>query len=132
MHYEIIGHNVYFVCPKGVIMRPEEYSTLKLVELLEKERILTWDRIAKALGKPSSITVFRKLAQVGGRASYSHRGRYQTLDRIAPYDKNGLWCFRGVRFSRQGTLLQTIVSLVEDSRQGLFASELQALVQVRV
>lgn len=113
-------------------MRPEEYHTSRLVGLLEKERILTFERIAKALGRPSRITVFRKLARLGGRASYSHRGRYQTLDRIAEYNENGLWSFRGVRFSRQGTLLQTIVYLVEHSRQGYFASELRALVQVRV
>jgi len=118
--------------PKGVIMRPEEYPTSRLVKWLEKERILTWDRIAQALGNPSRITIFRKLAQLGARASYSHRGRYQTLDRIAPYDENGLWSFRGVRFSRHGTLVQTLVSLVEQSRQGYLASELQALVQVRV
>jgi len=113
-------------------MRPEEYHTPRLVELLERERILTFDRIVEALGRPARITVFRKLAQLGGRASYSHRGRYQTLDRIAEYDKNSLWSFRGVHFSRHGTLLQTIVYLVEHSMQGCFASELQALLQVRV
>jgi hypothetical protein len=113
-------------------MRPEEYDTTKLVEWLEKKRILTLAGVAKALGKPSRITVFRKLAQLGGRASYSHRGRYQTLDRIAEYDQNGLWTCRGVHFSKQGTLLQTIVDLVERSREGCFASELQDLLQVRV
>ena len=113
-------------------MRPEEYNPSRLVELLEKERMMTLDRIAEALGRPSRITVFRKLAQIGGRASYSHCGRYQTLDRIAQYDENGLWSLRGVRFSRQGTLLQTMVHLVEHSKEGYFASELQALLQVRV
>ena len=118
--------------PQGVIMRPEEYNTSKLIELLEKERILTLNRVAVALGKPSRTTVFRKLAEIGGRASYSHRGRYQTLDRIPEYDENGLWSLRGVHFSRQGTLLETLVYLVEHSRQGYFASELQALLEVRV
>jgi hypothetical protein len=113
-------------------MRPEEYNTSKLVKLLEKERILSLDRVSEALGRPSRVTVFRKLAQLGGRASYSHRGGYQTLDRLAEYDDNGLWDFHGVRFSRQGTLLQTIVHMVEHSREGYFASELQALLQVRV
>jgi len=113
-------------------MRPEEYNTSRLAELLEKERILTFDRVVEALGRPARITVFRKLAQLGGRASYSHRGRYQTLDRIAEYNKDGLWSFRGVHFSKYGTLLQTIVYLVEHSIQGYFASELQALLQVRV
>jgi hypothetical protein len=118
--------------PKGVIMRPEEYHPYRLVELLEAERILTLDRVTDGLGKPSRMTVFRKLAQLGGRASYSHHGRYHTLDRIAEYDRNGLWSHRGVHFSRQGTLLRTILHLVEHSAQGCFASELQALLQVRV
>jgi hypothetical protein len=118
--------------PKGVIMRPQEYNPFTLIELLEKRRVMTFDGIVKALGRPSRVTVFRKLAEVGGRASYSHRGRYQTLDRIAQYDDNGLWSFGEARFSRQGTLLRTIVHLVEHSREGYFASELQALLQVRV
>ena len=113
-------------------MRTEEYHTSGVVELFERERILTFDRVAEALGRPSRITVFRKLALLGGRASYSHRGRYQTLDRIAEYDEKGLWRFRGVCFSRQGTLLQTMIYLVEHSTQGYFASELQAVVHIRV
>ena len=113
-------------------MRPEEYNTSRVIELLEKERVLTTDRIAVALGRPSRTTVFRKLAELGARASYSHRGRYQTLDRIAEYDVNGLWSFRGAHFSKQGTLLETIVFLVEQSTQGYYASELQALLEVRV
>jgi len=113
-------------------MRTEEYHASRLVEWLERERILTLDRVADALGRPSRMTVFRKLAQLGGRASYSHHGRYHTLDRIAEYDRNGLWSYRGVHFSRQGTLLRTILHLVEHSAQGYFASELHAVVQVRV
>jgi hypothetical protein len=113
-------------------MRPEDYDPAALVELLEKERIMTLDRIAEALGRPSRVTIFRKLARIGARASYSHCGRYQTLDRIAEYDQNGLWSVRGVHFSRHGTLLETIVHLVEHSKEGYFASELQALLQVRV
>lgn len=37
-----------------------------------------------------------------------------------------------MHFSRQGTLLETIVYLVEHSEKGYFASELQALLEVRV
>ena len=113
-------------------MRPEQYPTSKLVQWLEKERILTLDRVAEALGRPARITLFRKLAQLGSRASYSHRGRYHTLDRIADYDEDGLWSFRGVQFSQHGTLGETIVSLVKRSEAGCFASELQTRLQVRV
>ena len=113
-------------------MRPEKYRTSRLLRWFEKMRILTWERIAQALGNPSRITVFRKLAQLEARSCYSHRGHYHTLDRLAAYDKNGLWSFRGVCFSRHGTLEETIADLVEHSQQGYFASELEALLQVRV
>ena len=123
--------------PKGIIRRSPHASraiphTSKLVQWLEKERILTLDRVAEALGRPARITLFRKLAQLGSRASYSHRGRYHTLDRIADYDEDGLWSFRGVQFSQHGTLGETIVSLVKRSEAGCFASELQTRLQVRV
>lgn len=113
-------------------MRPEKYATSRLVRWFEEMRILTWERIAQALGNPSRITVFRKLAQLGARASYSHRGRYHTLDRLAAYDTNGLWSVRDVRFSKHGTLGETIAYLVEHSRQGYFASELETVTHVRV
>lgn len=113
-------------------MRPEEYKTSELIALLERERILPLDRVAAALGSPSRTTVFRKLAEIEARASYSHRGGYQTLDRIAEFDDNGLWSFRGVHFSKHGTLLETIRHLVEHSGQGYYATDLQALLQVRV
>jgi len=64
-------------------MRPEKYRTSRLLHWFEKMRILTWERIARALGNPSRITVFRKLAQLEARSCYSHRGRYHTLDRLA-------------------------------------------------
>src|SRR5947208_2232271 len=53
--------------PQGVIMRPEKYRTSRLVRWFEKMRILTWERVAQALGNPSRITVFRKLAQLERR-----------------------------------------------------------------
>ena len=42
-------------------MRPRAIPTSKLVQWLEKERILTLDRVAEALGRPARITLFRKL-----------------------------------------------------------------------
>ena len=57
-----------------------------------------------ALGT-GSISVFRKLRELAYSSSYSHRGKYYTLDEIARFDAMGLWSFRSVWFSRHGTLL---------------------------
>ena len=62
-------------------MRPEKYRTSRLLHWFEKMRILTWERIARALGNPSRITVFRKLAQLEARSCYSHRSR-RTLNSV--------------------------------------------------
>jgi hypothetical protein len=48
-------------------MRPETYRTAQLVRWFEKMRILAWERIAQALGKPSRITVFRNFRRMHSR-----------------------------------------------------------------
>ena len=44
-----------------------------------------------ALGTDARRTVFRKLKELSSRTSYSHRGRYHTLDDVAAFDELGLW-----------------------------------------
>jgi len=68
----------------------------------------------------------------GCRSSYSHCGRFYTLDELAVYDEHGLWAYQGIRFSRAGTLLATAAGLVEQAPAGRFADELGRIVQVEV
>jgi hypothetical protein len=86
--------------------------------------------LKEALGTEVDVTVFRKLRQLAYRTSYSHRGSYYTLDENAHFDENGLWSFRSVWFSRQGTLLNTAEAFVEKSTGGYFAEELDHLLHV--
>jgi hypothetical protein len=72
------------------------------------------------------------MTALGCRASYSHAGQYYTLDECANYNPVGLWSFKGIHFSKYGTLMNTIVHLVGCSEEGYFASELQVLLHVRV
>jgi len=113
-------------------MRPVSYTSDHLLEIFNEQRVLSLEAITKALGSPSRATVFRKLQALGGLASYSHQGRFHTLDVIADFDCNGLWRFNDIRFSRHGTLLKTVVQLVQNAPDGYFASELQELLGVRV
>ena len=59
------------------------------------------------------------------RTSYSHRGRYYTLDELVRFDELGLWSFRSVWFSRFGTLVATVEALVGASEVGFDAAELE-------
>lgn len=113
-------------------MRTVQYHSSTLEALFDKEKVLTLDAMKKALGTTAKMTVFRKLQGLSYRASYSHAGKYYTLDEIAEYDQHGLWNYRQVWFSRYGSLLNTVEALVGASDAGYFAHELEELVRVRV
>jgi len=78
-----------------------------------------------ALGTTSRTTVFRILKAVGYFTSYSHAGRYYTLRQIPKFDRWGLWTWRKVGFSSQGTLRATAVFLIEQSAAGQTHEELE-------
>ena len=113
-------------------MRPQQYHADDLARLLRERTIATLDELKQALGTQADATVFRKLAELAYRTSYSHRGRYYTLDELARFDQLGLWSFRSVWFSTFGTLVATVEALVAASEAGYRASELEAVVHVEV
>lgn len=115
---------------KGAIMRPTEFSATFLVELLRRQKIATLPELMAAMGTNSRRTVFRKLKELHCRTSYSHRGRYYTLDELAEFDEHGQWMHEGVWFSIHGTLLSTAAVMVENAEYGYFVEELDNLLNV--
>lgn len=111
-------------------MRPEQYHATEIVRLLRARKIATIGELKAALGTGSDATVFRKLEKLAYRTSYSHRGRYYTLDEVARFDEWGLWGFRSVWFSQLGTLVATVEALVEASEAGYDTAELEAVLHV--
>ena len=111
-------------------MRPIEYSSEAAAALLRREKIASLPELMAALGTDSRRTAFRKLRELLCRSSYSHRGRYYTLDEIAEFDALGLWSHRDIWFSICGTLLETTVAFVEASEQGYFVDELDNALHV--
>lgn len=108
------------------------YHAEKLREMLLQQRIATMEQLKQTLGTGVDLTVFRKLKELSCHTSYSHRGRYYTLEEIARFDELGLWSFNSVWFSKHGTLMQTIKVLVETSEIGCFVSELEDILNVSV
>ena len=113
-------------------MRTIEYSADRLREGFRSRRVLTLPEMIEILDAPSKMTVFRKLRQLNYRASYSHAGKYYILDELGRWDADGLWVYQGIRFSRHGTLLATLLHLIDTSPSGQFAEELEQRVAVRV
>src|SRR6266545_3251299 len=90
----------------------------RLRRLLLKKKIATMPELKAALGTGVDLTVFRKLRELAYRSSYSHRGKYYTLDEIARFDALGLWSFRAVWFSQFRTLVRTCEVRVSEADAG--------------
>jgi len=113
-------------------MRPVTFSTEPLRQFLRRSRIATLPQLKVVMGTEADITVFRKLKELVYHTSYSHRGRFYTLDEVADFDENGLWAFHSVWFSRCGTLLSTAEAFVNQAPAGYFVAELADLLHVPV
>src|SRR3990170_1034399 len=113
-------------------MRSEIFSAALIARLLRRRTIATMDELKAALGSSVDMTVFRKLRALAYLASYSHRGKYYALQEAAQFDERGLWAYRGVRFSRWGSLVDTVEAFVARATGGYLAAELAVQLGVEV
>ena len=112
-------------------MRPIKFPQKDLLELFYRKKVLTKEQLLQISGC-STMTAWRILSAHGYLSSYNFNARYYTLEDIPVFDKHGLWSYRKVRFSRYGSLTNTVTALVCNSPSGLVNKELQQLLGVNV
>ncbi|MCX6355801.1 MAG: hypothetical protein NTZ78_12995 [Candidatus Aureabacteria bacterium] len=100
-----------------------EKPTDQLRQLLERHPCWMLTELAKALGY-AQISVRRFLKQIGYFRSYSDNGKWYTSRSQPVFDRDGLWRYKAIGFSRHGSLIATIRSLLDKSSTGLSAGEL--------
>lgn len=105
-------------------MRPLSFDPQAIRKHLLRHKIATLPELRDALGTTTDLTVFRKLKLLDYLSSYTHRGRYYALRKVARFDDMGLWSHDAVWFSRHGTLVSTVESFINQSPSGWFADEL--------
>lgn len=113
-------------------MRKPIYNTITLESYFHRHKIATIRELKEVLGTSIDMTVYRKLSELSYRTSYSHSGKYYTLDKIPEYDKEGLWSYKLVWFSIYGSLLKTVKAFVNKSEEGYTANELKEIIHVEV
>jgi len=111
-------------------MRPEKYTADDLHNYLKKNIIALMEDLKIVLGTDVNKTVFRKLKKLSYRSSYSHRGKYYTIDAIADFNALGLWSYKNIYFSKHGTLINTVKFLIENSQAGYSVCELNNILNV--
>jgi hypothetical protein len=113
-------------------MRTTE-EAIKLMQALVRRRcVVPLDALCEVLGTHSRMTVFRRLKRVGYFSSFSHGGRYYTLAAVPTFDDLGLWFYKGIGFSRAGTLKETVARQIDVAPEGHTHAELQRVLRVRV
>ena len=113
-------------------MLSPDQSRRALRKLFRERRVADLRTLSGTLQTESRMSVFRRLSAMGYLASYSHSGRYYTLDDVPAFDDSGLWQHQGVFFSKHGTLKETVAHLVEIAVAGQTHKELRARLRVHV
>jgi hypothetical protein len=98
-------------------------SPTKLSFLFEKQSCWMIEPLAAEM-EYSVPSVRRFLAAVGYYSSFTHNGMWYTLRSIPRFDRDGLWFFSDIGFSRAGTMLNTLVELASKSPKGMTAKAL--------
>lgn len=102
-----------------------------ITKLFTIEKVVSFDTITIQFGC-SQRTVQRYLKMINSLTSYTHRGKYCTLSTIPQFDKNGLWYFSSIGFSKYGTSFDTILELIEQSENGVTKDELENILRIKI
>jgi hypothetical protein len=71
-------------------MKTPRIDSNELKKHFKQTKIATLEELKKFLGTDVDVTIFRKLREQQYQSSYSHRGKYYTLKRIANFNSEGL------------------------------------------
>jgi hypothetical protein len=111
-------------------MRTPVFQLRDLLKAFRQKKVLTKEELLQAT-QCSNMTAWRLLQRHGYYTSYNCNARYYTLAGIPQFDQHGLWSVRKIRFSKWGSLTETIIALVESSEAGMTPDQLQQLLQVK-
>lgn len=81
--------------------------------------------------KYAAISVRRFLTEFGYYSSYTHNGKFYTLGSIPRFNRDGIWLYQDIGFSRHRSLTETLIHLASRSPAGLTAEDLIEKVQCR-
>jgi hypothetical protein len=101
----------------------EKSCTEDALNCIQREKIITVLQLSRLL-QSSVITARRYLKSWRAYTSYNQKGLHHTLPSIPDFDENGLWVFNSARFTRHGTLRNTIIHLLRHSKAGMGSDEI--------
>ena len=77
-------------------------------------------------------TLRRDINVLGGITSYTHRGKFITLPNIPIFDKNGIWFYKDIGFTKFRNSLDLIVSFINSNRNGITKEEIEDILRINI
>ena len=109
-------------------MREHHAKTDEIKGILLKKRVLSLKWLAEQMGV-SDRTAQRYIKDLPALTSYTHKRRFFTLLNIPQFDHKGIWFYQQIGFSKFGNSLDTIVSLINQSKEGYSREALEAILK---
>lgn len=113
-----------------VTLMNEKTPLETIKKLFMKKKVLRTDDVIGAARATSRMTAHRYLKKLDCLSSYTHARQFYTLGSIPEFDTDGLWHFGDISFSRHGTLIDSIIHLVQHSKNG--KTNLELAKQLRI
>ena len=113
------------------MLSPQD-SQRVIKKIFRNKPVANLDELFHILDTHSRMSVFRRLKTMGYLTSFTHAGRYYTLQNIPKFDTLGLWFYQDVGFSRAGTLKSTVVDIIHFSEAGMTPTEIFNLLKLKV
>ena len=104
----------------------------KIKALIALKKIVTIEEIKKLFKIPVRMTIIRRLRELSYLTSYSHCGKYYTLNSVAKFSEEGLWSYNCIYFSKFYTLKNTCYQFINNSEAGYTVKELRKKLHVNV
>jgi DeoR/GlpR family transcriptional regulator of sugar metabolism len=99
--------------------------------IIRSKKIQTFEQILKQVNC-SEATLRRDIRWIKGITSFTHQGRFVTLKDIPKFDKNGIWFYRKVGFTKYKNSLELIVHLINNSKEGLNREQIQEILKIQI
>lgn len=101
-------------------------------QLLQSKTVMTLKEMRHELASRPRSSLFRDLQKVEILTSYSHAGQYHALQSTVNFNRDSLWFYDHIAFSRHGTLKNTLVETISSSPAGMTHKELKTLLRIQV
>lgn len=97
-----------------------------LEKLFNKNKILTYSKVKEEIG--CCLTTLSRFGDKHGYySSCSNNGKYYILAKDCNFNEHGLYVFKGVTFSKNITLKNSILKAIENSKAGMTTEELSGI-----